>query len=1055
MNRYPILTLAGLTLVGTAACFNTDQTSDPDSYATDALMKMVEVQNGFGRLLPYIVAVPDPFTGAPSSQLIEIRTMEDLFNNPPSESNPILAPASWPVAAINPAGRTGNQFVSIKFTRSIDRNSVLDPTASGLANNGLTGAISVVAYDPVTGESSPISGRGFVDGYTYAGSGPKLERWVVPGVEGGVDALTLTRGGNEITPGIGFPGTDDPDGGIIEGGFVGSAQLVHPTVFVFVVDSDSNLTTYEALPQNKIIRVIIRGAESTCTSDGTVAAGVRSTTGRMLEEGGIATSEVGGDVFQPTPLLDGLGGEPVTCPRDLDADLACDVQIHYAFSEACQPYSLGPLPSAVPPPPSNEFTVEFLPPVSPNSPPPGSTIQLPYTVQPVGPFNFTEFIVTPVVAFPGSDPFGAQAVATVTYFHNAAVDLFMNTDSASLEGTPITFSVGSDCPGLVNVPVAPGAILIASNGGGSTGGIRVIDLDGFGQGTGDPTHDFGNSLYNVTFDSNGDPIAGDVSKFPFNPNLGVPDIFPPLSSDTTSLAGGSRGVFTLAQDSILRTQLLTSEQIGTVQDMQLGHPLDRVFNNFDCLSGGRNLCANAAFQLHPLNGSPTAGNSISHSPHPNPPRLRLAPSCFAPLIQSEEPTFGDANRDGGLATNLLVPGDPFGDVGGLGPSGLVTQSQVYAGFWGPAPAAQSCPTFTLRQQIGHFLYVLDSSGDRILVVNSNRMTILDIIPISDPRDLAISPDMNTLAVSNKSTDTVSFIDTNPNSQSFHTVIKTIAMVDEQNNRRGNGPSEIVWQPEGEDILVICEGSQSLAIISGGSLEVRKIIPGVSRPRMLAVTNRDIGIGFNTQLYYAYVVSEEGQINLFESGPDGIQGIGFDDIIGKPAFDGRNGLSGASAICMNPSSQGRLSVFIGYRNNGRGAVGELWLDNAPSGPRPVNLPAGVLPDPNFRSKEWKLIRDYQEIFSSASIVDLAVDDTNNIGGQAYSLSIYVGSTPVLHSCKSFHRPIPGGQTAVSYPRFLFAANANGLVDVIELSTGRSYVDPIRAPGAAVLCHWWRQ
>jgi hypothetical protein len=870
-----------------------------------------------------------------------------------------------------------------------------------------------------------------------------------------VDALTVKRGGNNIRPGVGFPGTDDPDGGVIEGDFVGASQLLLPTVFVFVVDSDDNLSTYEAFPQNKIVRIVIRGAESTCTNEGIVASGVRSTTGRVLEEGGIATSEVGGDQFDPVPLLDGVGGVPVTCPTDLEADLPCDIKIRYAYSEACQPYSMGPLPSPVPPPPSNEFTVEFLPPVSPDSPPPGSTIQLPYTVEPVGPFNFTEYIVSPVVSFPGSDPFGAQAIATVTYFHNAAVDLFLNTNDTSLDSTPITFSVGSDCPGLVNVPVAPGAILIASNGGGPTGGLRVLDLDGFGQGTGDPTHDFSNSLYNVTFDEDGLPVGGDVSKFPFNPNLGVPDIFPPLSSDTTSLAGGSRGVFMLSQDSTLRTQLLTSEQLGTVLDMQLGHPLDRVFNNFECLSGGRNLCANAAFQFHPLVLAATAGNSISHSPHPNPPRLRLAPSCFSPLIQTEEPTFGDANRDGFLATNLLVPGDPFGDIGGLGPTGLLTQSQRYAGFWGPAPASNSCPTFTLRQQIGHFLYVLDSSADRILVVNSNRMTILDVIPVADPRDLAISPDMNTLAVSNKSTDTVTFIDTNPNSSTFHSIIKTISMVDESNNRRGNGPSEIVWQPEGEDILVVCENSQSLALIAGGSLEVRKIIPGVGRPRLLAVTNRDIGIGFQTQLYYAYVISEEGQISIYESGPDGIQGIGFDDIIGKPALEGRNGLPGASAICIHPGAPGTLNVFISYRNNGRGAIGELWLDNAPFGGRPINLPAGVLPDPNFRSKEWTLIHDFTGIFSSSSIVDLAVDDLDNVGGLPDPLSVIVGLPTVLHSAKSLHRPVPGGQIPVSTPRFLFAANANGLLDVLELTTGRIYLDPIRVPGSAILCHWWRQ
>ena len=1053
MKRSPSLLLLAAALAGSLASCGGGGDSDP--FATSSQMKLDQVMNGFGRLLPYVVAVPDPITGLPSSQLVEIRSLQDLLDNPPSETNPILPPASWPTQAINPAGRTANHFVAVRFTRSLDVDSVLDPSPSGLANNGLTGAITVVAYDPATGVSEIVPGRGFVDGYTYVGVTGKLERWVAPGTEGrAVDALTVTRAGGDVVPGVGFPGTDDPDNGILDGGFVGASSLIAPDTFVFVVDSDSNLSTYETFPTDKVIRIVIQGAEETCAKEGVVSAGVRSKDGKFLEEGGVATSQVGSDSVPPVPLLDGPGGNAVTCPPDLASDLPCDTDIRITFSEACQPYSVGPLPSPVPPPPSNEFTVEFLPPVSPNSPPPGSTIQLPYTVEPVGPFNFTEFVVRPVTSFPGSDPFGAQAVATVTYFHNAAVDLHLNQDSTTLDSTSIDFTVGSDCPGLVNAPVAPGAIVVASNGGGTTGGLRVIDLDGFGQGTGDPTHDFNDPLFNRVFDENGDPIGGDVSIFPFNPNLNVPDIFPPLSADTTSLAGGSRGVFTLAQDSTLRDQLMTSEQVGTVLDMMLGHPLDISFNNFECLSGGQNLCASAAFQLHPLNAFNTAGNSISHAPHPNPPRLRLAPSCFSPLIQAEEPTFGDANRDGAVATNLLVPGDPFGTLGGAGPSGLLTDSLIYEGFYGPAPASQSCPTFTIRQQIGHFLYVLDSANDRILVVNSNRMTILDSIPVADPSDLAIAPDMNTLAVSNKSTDTVTFIDTNPASQTFHQVVKTIALVDVENDRVGRGPGEIVWQPEGEDVLVVCEASQSLALISGGSLEVRKIIPGVSRPRLLAVSDRDTGVGFNTGLYYAYIIAEDGQISVFESGPDGLQGIGFDDIIGKPTIEGQNGLPGASAVCMNPSSAGRIAVFVAYVKNGKGAVAELWLANAPNGPRPINLPVSTLPDPNFRSKEFGILNDFVDVFSSASIVDLAVDDMNNVGGQADPLSVNLGGT-VLHSSKSLLRPVPGGQTPVSFPRFLFAANANGLVDVVELSTGRAFVPPIRVPGASVLCHWWRQ
>ncbi|MFK5957127.1 MAG: hypothetical protein QM477_11850 [Planctomycetota bacterium] len=1041
-------TLVLATLASSFSCFNLDQGASPldsDPYATSDTMNILEVTNGFGRLLPYVVPVADPISGLPTAQLVEIRTIDDLLNNPPTVLNPVRPPSAWPVASINPANQTGNHFVAVKFSRSLSRNSVLDKTAAGLANNGLTGAITVVAYDQATGQSEPVQGRGFINGQTYFGTGPTLERWVRKNGNNGVNAQTVTRNGTTSQPGIGFPGTDDSENGVVNGGFVGSGGLISPNTFVFVVDTDENLATYESFPENRVIRVVIKGAEDG-SGPGTIIGGVRSSDGRFLAQGGVGTSQVSFDGIPPSPLLDGLGGVPVTVPKDLSSDLPCDQEIRFSFDEACQPYSIGPLPSLVAPALSNEFTVEFLPPVAPGSPPPGSTIQLPYTVLPVSPFNFTEFIVTPVVSFPGSDPFGAQAQATVTYFHNSAVDLALNNDGSSQEFSKVDFSVGSACPGLVNVPVAPGAIIAASNGGGTTGGIRVIDLDGFGQGTGDPTHDSSNPFYNVTI-VDGVPVAGDISKFPFNPNLAVPGIFPPLSADTTSLAGGSRGVFTLAQDSTLRTQLVTTDEVGTVIDMMLGHPLDIAFNNFECLSGGQNLCANAAFQTHPLGGT-GEGNSISTAPHPNPPRIQLAPSCFSPLIQTEEPTQTGP-------TNLLITnGDAFGNaLTGSKPSGLLTEQDVYKGvaFYGPAPTQPGCPAFTLRQQVGHFLYVLDAAGEQVVVLNSNRMNVIARIPVSSPRDMGIAPDLDMLAVSNNGPNTVTFIDTNPNSPTFHQVVKTTSLVDIPNNRTGLGPTKVVWQPDGEDILVICERSDSMAIISGAGLNIRKIIPGVDNPRFLAVGDRANNFGFNSGLYYAYVISASGAMNIFESGPDGIQGIGFDDFVGAPDLDGRSGFSNPSAIMMDPGSN-QHGVFVAYSEGGQGLVDVIWLENAPTGAVSIRIPPGQVVDPNRRDKTWKIQIQYSG-FSSSAIIDLALDDLSNQGDITQTLAALIGGF-VPHSGKGMHR---GPNAPVSFVQYLFAANSTGLVDVLDLRTGLTLpnVSPIRVPGVSVLAHYWRQ
>ncbi|MDP7559996.1 MAG: hypothetical protein QF745_05600 [Planctomycetota bacterium] len=1026
--------LTALTLV--AACFNSDENDNvngADNNATSTSMLIVEVTNGFGRMLPHLVHKVNPDGSISTDQLVEIRDLDTLLANTPSALNPVLPPAAWPTSAIIPSGQNGNHFVSVKFSRTLETDSVLDPSAGGLSNNGLTGAVQVVAYDPSTGLSTQLDGQGFVGGSTYNGNPPVLEQWVSQDGFNHVLVDTVDRNGILVQPGVGYPGTDI---GVLSGSFPAAGDLVRGNVFTFVMDADNDLSTFETFPEDVVIRVVIDDS-------------VLSWDSRQLVDPGVATSTVGNDITPPAVLLDGDGGDFVTQPVNYAINVSCDQEVHFHMDESCQPYSLGPLPATVPPALSSEFTVEFLPGVPPGFPQPGQKVKVPYTVMPVSPFDFTEFIVTPVVPFPGSDPQGSAAQAFITYFDNSAEDLFFNNDTNSLETVEIEFEVDGECPGIVNAPVAPGAIYIASNGGGETGGMRVLDLDGFGQGTGDPTHNEIDPFYDL----------GDISKFPFNPNLTSPQgsfMFPPLSHDNTTLAGGSAGVFTLAKDSRLSTQLMTSESLGTVADMMIGHPLDLLFNNWDCLSGGQNLCASSAFQIHPYNGNIIyPGNSISHAPHPNPPRIRLAPSCFAPLIMTEEPTFGDAG--GGHAVNLLVPGNPFGTIGGAGPTGLLTTMLTYAGFYGPQATSSSCYAgtaavgFTLRQKVGHMLYVLDSAGNRIVVVNSNRMVVMDTISVPDPRDLAMAPDMNLLAVSNGGTNSVTFIDTNPTSPNFHTVVHSTSLVDTVNNRVGIGPGEIVWQPDDEDVLVVCEASNSMALISTGDLEVRKIIPGVAQPRLIAVTNRDTALHpFWTGLYFAFVISEDGQTTIFESGPDGIQGIGFDTFIGVPSLIGQSGFESAMVIQPNSNSM-QHGVYIAYRKDAKASVAELYLKDAPATPRQTAL-NGFLPDPSFRTKEFSINREFIGNLSSSTIVDIAMDDLSNFGGFSQVTSMTAGAKTVNHSSKSLYRTLAG---AVSKPRFLFVANANGKLDIIELATGNLYVDSISIPGAQVLASYWRQ
>jgi len=348
---------------------------------------------------------------------------------------------------------------------------------------------------------------------------------------------------------------------------------------------------------------------------------------------------------------------------------------------------------------------------------------------------------------------------------------------------------------------------------------------------------------------------------------------------------------------------------------------------------------------------------------------------------------------------------------------------------------------------------MDTASDRIVVLNSNSMVPIDSIPVPDARDLAMSVDLKLLAVSNHGTNTVTFIDTDPTSPTFHTIVKTTALIDTSFNRQGKAPGEIVWQPDDEDILVVCEDSDSLAIISARDLEVRKIIPGVDRPRLLSVSNRDLAAGFQTNLYYAFVISEDGATTIFESGPDGVQGIGFDTFIGIPSLENQSGFDSPMAVQPDPSSS-LHGAYIAYRKNGKGSVALLSLKDAPIGPRPIAL-NGFIPDPNFRTKEFAVAAEFTDVFSSSSIVDIALDDLGNLGGYPQQTTIY-GTNKLIHkSSKSLNRVIGGAQVPVSQPRFLFVANANGKLDVINLSTGANYVPSIDVPGLKILCHYWRQ
>lgn len=429
--------------------------------------------------------------------------------------------------------------------------------------------------------------------------------------------------------------------------------------------------------------------------------------------------------------------------------------------------------------------------------------------------------------------------------------------------------------------MAPEAIYVARMGLG----LSVIDLNGFGAGTGNPAYDIEN------------PSPEGNSNLPNNPNLALQGalLLAPLFPGTSARDGGSAGVFTLTKNVALEDILVSAPAFG---DMMLGNALDRVFNRtFPDCTGASNLCAGTQLLsvdfapphgLIPANpatadySASIPGNPISWAPHPNPPPLSAAASCDPPAIEGAEPTSLLSvlvPPHGSGLTNLLVPGDFFGIPSlGLPPTGLLARQQI-AFFNGPSPVPQpqisQCITFTMRQQVGHFLYALEQGSGDLVVLDSNRMHELARIPLGAPAELAMSPDLTLLAVSARASDSVVFVDIDLGSPTFHQVVHTTAV------RRD--PRGIAWEPGNEDIFVCNEGEGTVSILSARQLRVRKTLRGFDRPFAVAITPRQDRFGLGRNVYFAYILERSGHVALFESGPSGALGWGFDSVVTRTPF----------------------------------------------------------------------------------------------------------------------------------------------------------------------------
>ncbi len=982
------------------------------------------ISTGQGQIYPY--RIRELVGGQPTTNILNIESDQTLADNV-APNNSVLPVATFPTTAVLPDGSPGNQYVLVRFSNKLEDpdNGVPDAgtlsilsnaLADSITNSGLTTAISLIAEDPNTESTIILRGRGFVAGSSFFNRGGELvfaEKAVSVSDDGHLEWS------NDAPEAQGFPGAFAPgsDGNVVSS-FNGATDLVANNSFVFVADTDNNLQTFETFDpsvQNSLIRIVVTNS-------------VRNTDESVLEQEVCTATTVGTDPNPPN-VIGWTGNRTLELTPTIGSTAETDPTSQFVvrFNKPVQPREVGTF-----------FSETNLTPLS-------GAIRINVTLQAnnfdvayyADPFNFGDYCnyrVTPAYALPGE------------------VDATLNVTAQSVNGLG-GMQVGNDQsvsfrtaegPGVINAPVAPDAIYVGIGGG--TPGVSVIDLNGRGQGT-----------------SSAEPTESAYALG--NPNVGIQGVLPTLQPGTSGLDAGSKGFMTLAEDSRGNTILLGAPTVGQVGDIHLGAPLDLVFNNSNI-----NVNASSSNQVNPQSSFVQPGNCISIAPHPNPPPLRFPPPNLSRLIFGEEPNVTSSQGPPGVIVTANPPCAPVPVNQLVSASVLDYYPHAFEGVFNgpqrppgsPPPPPPFCP-FTARQQIGHFMYVLDQENDQILVVNSNRFTVIDTINLTDPFSMAFSPTLALMAVTNFSSSTVSFIDTDPRSPSFHTVIAE--------TRVAQGPTAIAWQPDGEAILVLSTSTNILTVLNVGDFAIQSESSGsLNGPLELAVTPRYAATGNGSNVFYAYILNSDGTVAVYESGPNGPNGIGFDDIIGTVQQTFRR----ARMIRYDGSTQLGGFYICHVDDGGLGRVSRVELTSTPFGVLPTNQISGnglVLP-PTFRQKQWSVTRTYggfeperpaSALLSGDSPIDVVTDEMFNNGFAANQITNFntgVSNSVFGHSTKG---AVVQGQNALgqplfaqpNVPSFLFIALSDvGRIDVFDINTTAKFTT-LSVPGVTVLATYFRQ
>ncbi|HEX5009000.1 MAG TPA: hypothetical protein VFY71_01270 [Planctomycetota bacterium] len=513
---------------------------------------------------------------------------------------------------------------------------------------------------------------------------------------------------------------------------------------------------------------------------------------------------------------------------------------------------------------------------------------------------------------------------------------------------------------------------------------------------------------------------------------------------------GSSGYESLVRTGIVQGKGSTATQVvapqsavGVARDIEVGQFLDAVY--FDEENPFSTPLRHRTYNT-PLQGSLDT-NSIADPPEPNPPPLRFPvglpqtsvifdqtnlkqdpfviegnevwaadgfiffddgtgiPPLTRPIngfIQLN-PTSNESNKQAFDVPQLPNPGfsNPFQGFGGstvkfvhTGPmpktctSGafLLAALNAAAGPGTYDSGGLVAPVYQSRQQIGNFLFVSDGVNKKLHVLNSNTMEVIQSLKLPDPYGLGLSPELETLYVSNEGDNSMSAVDADPTSATFMTELKRIPV--------GSGPRAVAVSPNHEDIFVLNYLGNTISIVDIGTLTVRRTLAqnGIDKPYDIAIGARETASmpGFGQGTYHGFISNFGGDnILIYESGPTGLAGIGFDNIIGsvapnKPLQAGSpifHDMFQPRGITYDPVMQSTdvfslggqtPSAFVAHKDqDGHAIVSRIAYTKDSS---PGQTIGNFLGQPGFGDKVFEVTAQYLSQFTGVAY-DVALPDYN--------------------------------------------------------------------------------